>query len=427
MNTSSGSPNPDGPAVTDANQLQPPPGGADPQRSNARVTRGDAATLARWFWLRLVTRAGGGRDRAAIEEHVRQFSALQQFVSDDVAAALDWNLLLTLLDGAEADARTEALSQLSGLRQRLESIAGPLRLDDVACNLLVFGTVIQLAPPLAALGRVVPLEGPEDVVVLSAAAIDASEDEVAEALGPTSTLKRLALVGNRTMYTSLADALEPIRPIRSNLFCIRPVAEVLVRRFCKPIALGEAVEFDLSHFEDARRVVQAFLVGNPSAKILLHGPKGIGKSTFIRDVIRSTGWVGYEADLSQTGPAELFDARDETGRAIALAVLRGRSDTVVVMNGATVLRSSNGELRELLDGLEVPTIWVVPGLQMIDDDVIERFDYIVELGVPSRTARVAMLRRSLAPGVASDAMLEQVAGAAGFVPEVFKLLVAFVV
>lgn len=405
------------PAATSAIEAEDRHDGFLPPADGAvRLSNSEIHTLHRWFWLRLASGPGAIRDWNTVDPHVRSAVVAHGLMDEVQVAALTWDALFNEL-GARAAAEARVAKRIvSRLRRRLASVAAPVELDATACDILILGTAMQRERALQQLGAVFTLDEPDDVIARVAEAIDASEEAVAEALHPAAPLKFWGLLKSPYLITGIAKAIEPQRAIRHHLYGVRPLDESLIHRFCMPLDVTPDPSVDLAHLADAAHVVQAFLRTRASARVLLHGRPGIGTSEFIKEVVRRLGWQAYIADLRNVSEGQLLNDK-ELGADAAYAALRGRPGSIVVLDHATrILRSSERDFRAHLDLCAVPTVWVAESLDLIDEDIVSRFDHILELEAPPRATRIAMLRRMLGPLGVSDGMVELVAGAETFTP-----------
>ena len=370
----------------------------------------EKSALHHWYWLRLASCKYARRDSAAIEAHVRKEAAALGFLEESAIAELGWDDLVAELQAHSAAVVPDAQRFHRRLRERLAPLVGAMELDATACDILIFGTAMWRCRQLDQLGRAFTLDGPDDVVTLVAAAIDAKEESVARALHPLSPLKSCCLLTPRSLVTGVGQAVEPLRVLRTLLYTAEPLDQALVRRFCPLLDVAPKPGVDLAHAADSAQFIQAFLRTGPSARVLLHGRPGAGASELVREVVRRLGWEAYGADLKRVCESQFLNDH-ELGAAVVHSVLRRRPKSLVVFDHATdILRSSQADFRKYLDLLEIPTIWTADSLEMIDDDILSRFDYVLEVEPPPRLARVALLRGALVGTGASDAVIDRVAG-----------------
>ncbi len=382
-----------------------------------RFSPDDEQLLHRWLWLRLASGVAAVRSQLALEDPVRASVIAQGLMTEALVAALPWHQLLHELATRAAQEAPLARDALGLLRTRLASspiadLLGPTELD-----ILVLGTAVSRDRKLQELGTLFTLDGMDDVSSLIADALALPEEQVSAALHPAAPLRFWGLLRCRPLVSGLGDAIEPAAGIRLHLYYgRRPVDAGILRRFCKPLEVTSERAADLSHLAVARQVVQAFLKSSTSARVLLHGKPGVGTSEFIRQTVRALDWQGYVVDLRFLPEERLFNERD-FGAEPALAVLRGRPGSVIVFDHAThILRSSARGLRNYIDLIEVPSIWVAENLDLIDTDVLERFDHTLEILPPPTAARLAILREALDGLGVSEACLAEVAATKNFVP-----------
>jgi len=394
----------------------PPCAAAALERFQDRLSRAQEHTLHRWFWLRLASGAGAVRDQPTVESHVRAAVVAHGWMTEESLAALSWHELLERL-AAQAGREARVVRRIiARLRTRFMTSSLPVELGATACDILILGTAMSRERKLQELGTLFVLDGMEDVVARVAEAIDANEMDVADALHPAAPLKFWGLLRCPALVAGVGQAIEPVRTIRHHLYGRLPLDEALLRPFLKQLEVTRHESVDLTHLTLASQVAQAFLNSGPSARVLLHGKPGVGTSEFIRDVIRRLEWRGYTTDLRAISETQLLNDRD-LGAEAAYSVLRRRPHSVIVFDHAThILRSSLRDLRNYMDLIGVPTVWVSENLELIDADLLSRFDQIFEIQAPPRAASTAILRRALEGLGVSESRLEAVAAADDFVP-----------
>ena len=241
----------------------------------------------------------------------------------------------------------------------------------------------------------------------------AARDRVLRALEPDQPLRR-----HRVVLVS-GDSSFLLRSVR---LADRVVAHLLghdlvddaISGFCR-VAPAPALADVVAEPALIDRVRRGLDAGDRPARLLLYGPDGAGKAFLVEALAADAGRAAVRADL-EAMVADRDRIADRVAACGREAALRGALlvlDAGPDLDAARLPRPLAERLGDLLGALPVPVAlcaaarpsWLIPYLPSLVE---------IEVPLPTFRQRIALWRRALPAGAASDADLELVAGRYAF-------------
>jgi SpoVK/Ycf46/Vps4 family AAA+-type ATPase len=246
-----------------------------------------------------------------------------------------------------------------------------------------------------------------------AAALDVPANEFVEAMRSRTGLARFGLMDRQAPDLTDVDS----NPMAALLDGLReegsgsrdPLAGIML-----PVPESERVDADFSHLRipiEAMQaaIAQAWSTGRRGCNLLLYGAPGHGKTQIARLLAGNLGAAAFEV------PVEDDDGEPRPGDSRARAAmlcqhaLASLDRPLLVFDEAEDLfpvpslswlfdagsRPKKGWINSLLEGTQVPTIWIANEVGHIDPAILRRFDLILEVPAPPRTARERLLDNAL--------------------------------
>jgi len=148
----------------------------------------------------------------------------------------------------------------------------------------------------------------------------------------------------------------------------------------------------------------------PGVNILLHGGAGNGKTELTKVIAHELGLLLYEVRFADDDGDPVAPSERISSYTLMQAVLCRQSGAAILFDeiedilpqqpffvGFEGAESTQKKawLNRTLEVNPVPAFWVGNGVSHVDPAFLRRFDYVIELGPPPRSARERMLRARL--------------------------------
>lgn len=391
------------------------------KRTWHRVLRceSDVTPLMRVWILRMLVPLGGHR----------KFVQSNGFADDDLAQLLGFGKWIEPKDGEFKSGpvrselrrlhRTAEHGKTAGgipplLNANVAGLGNMVGLDQVSRQILAFIILVKnesvLDDAADMLGGLTSLKAIKALSVI----LGFSEAEVRRALAPQSPLAQSGLLQvNRDDTASLglkfqllsegfADLIasldgEPIQWLQSSVRLSAP---------------GELEQSDYVHLSRSLTLLtsylrQALASRRPGVNVLLYGEPGTGKNQLAKLMARELGCELFEV-ASEDGDGDSIDGEGRL-RAFRAAqcIFANRTAFLLfdevedVFDDASALfgRKSLGQTRKawvnrMLEENPVPAFWLTNSVDCLDPAFIRRFDMVIELPVPPRSRRKAIIEKA---------------------------------
>lgn len=292
----------------------------------------------------------------------------------------------------------------------LRRLADALHLSPDEQTILTFAVLLQSEPVLALATDALGDQASRQMVHTLSRVLHIGEASVQAALAPSGLLVRTGLVSpDRSQHL----------PLRAKLDLLSPqFGEALIGSDAEPLALlrntvhaskpPELGISDYAHVSADVDLMRAYLrealaTRRPGVNLLVHGAPGVGKTELARLLAAEQGTGLYEiANGNEDGDAVLGDRRLRAHR--AAQALFSQSPTLLLFDEAEdvfagdsmistgVAQRRKAWMNRMLEENEVPTLWLTNDVQAIDPAFVRRFDIVLELKVPPRRQREAIVR-----------------------------------
>ncbi len=252
-----------------------------------------------------------------------------------------------------------------------------------------------------------------------AAMLGARPEAVHRALLPVGLLARAGLirVDDSTTY-DLRAKLDMLDRLPQLLLSEQLDTATLFQHYITPARTSTLTPEDFTHlagdFDLARRLLtQAATTGAVGVNLLLYGPPGTGKTEMALALACAAGVALHTVQASDEDEDPL-NARQRLSRyGLAQHLLARRRECTLLFDEAGDVLSEGGELElpfffarresgvnkgwlnSVLEQNQVPTIWVVNRIDIIDEAFLRRFDLHIALDIPPRPVRERIIRRYL--------------------------------
>jgi SpoVK/Ycf46/Vps4 family AAA+-type ATPase len=180
--------------------------------------------------------------------------------------------------------------------------------------------------------------------------------------------------------------------------------------------------------------------------ILIYGVPGTGKTEMVRTLASALKMHLYEVSVDATRNDYYDDDDDNNSRMdsyrLCLQVLKRKQNTLILfdeiedafirdgsMERFGIRSSTNaqkGALNHILESNQLPTVWVSNVISHIDEAIIRRFDYIVELKIPPKSTRFNIIKKHMGDLAVSEAWVDKISNNESLAPALISRAVSVV-
>ncbi len=287
-------------------------------------------------------------------------------------------------------------------------------LNPVEQKLLVFGVLMHAIRDLEAICDVLGSISSHSVVGVLAGILAIPPVEVRQALSTDGLLNKTGLLRlDRDEHTNLEYQVRILDEI-SDVLLDEDQPEIMesLKRF---FTLGKQPRLlvkDFEHIQKDYDILFRYLKassekGLVGSNVLIYGPPGTGKSELVRTLATDLGCALYEVTTTDgDDDAIMYQGRVDSYQ-LCQQVLKRKKNTLIlfdeiedvfVRDGSmerfgirTSTDSKKGWFNMVLEENQIPSIWVSNVISHIDEAILRRFDYVMELKTPPRKTRIKII------------------------------------
>ncbi len=308
--------------------------------------------------------------------------------------------------------RRAALPDVLG--SNLDRLARLLGLSEVETEILGFAVMLHTVSDLDDVVDALGCMAPAKAYGVLAKILGLPEASVKRALQPAGHLARCGLLSlGSNSYSTLSRKIELLSG---------PFADAIQAEHLEPVdVLRGVVErapaahlslADYPHVQDRIRVLRSYVVraletARQGVNILVWGPPGTGKTELARALAADIGCALFEVatlddmERPMSGHARLnaFRAAQRFLQGVHAVLLFDEVEDVFDTSrkrAGTEGEPHKGAMNRILESNAIPALWLSNDVRCMDPAFTRRFDLVLEMPVPSRQVREAIIRRSCA-------------------------------
>ena len=319
------------------------------------------------------------------------------------------------------------------LFKNLDELGKLVELSDIEKKLLAFGILIHAIKDLTEVCGVLGDLTSRGVINTLSVILDLDPSSIRQALSSDGLLNRTGLM---RLECNFPDELDDQLVLLDEITDVLLDDEVLdimqsLRRFFKVGSEATLKPADFSHVDKDYDLVHHYLRSATKKRlkgvnILIYGPPGTGKTEMVRTLAKDLGCPLYEVNNTGEGVVDEYEKARVDSYQLCQQVLKRTPETLILFDEIedvflrdgsmerfgirTSSDTKKGWFNQLLEENEVPAIWVSNVIYHIDEAILRRFDYVMELKTPPRQTRIRMLREYAKGLNVSEKWLEQISG-----------------
>ena len=318
------------------------------------------------------------------------------------------------------------------LFRNLTELGKLVELSETEKKLLSFGTLIHAIKDLTEVCGVLGDLTARGVVNSLSIILDIDPASIRQALSKEGLLNRTGLMRLDCNYPDeLDDQLELLDEITDVLLDDEQLDIMQsLRRFFKMGREPTLAPDDFSYVQKDYGLVHDYLKAASSkslkgVNILIYGPPGTGKTEMVRTLAKDIGCPLYEVNNTGEGDVDEYDKARVDSYQLCQQVLKRTPDTLILFDEIedvflrdgsmerfgirTSSDTKKGWFNQLLEENTLPAIWVSNVIYHIDEAIIRRFDYVMELKTPPRQTRIKIFRDYAKSMDVSEKWLQKIA------------------
>ncbi|MCK9245957.1 MAG: ATP-binding protein [Anaerolineaceae bacterium] len=381
-----------------------------------------------------ITRHGFSNDALAECLGLGHWVELQDQEFDPRLVLVELRSLLLTTEKTMTDARVPP-----PLRDNLARLAELVGLSETDCRVLEFAVLIHTESMLDEVADSLGQLTSAKTCAVLAVLLDLPEEDVRRTLASGAALPRSGLLSlDKDGSSTLSQKLQVLsRGFADSLTLTEDDPLELIR---DAVRLSCAPHLSLDNYPHLARelgVLRPYLDNalaqkRPGVNIFIHGNPGTGKSQLVRALARAYQCQLFEVACEDSDGDAITGNKRLRAFRVAQSFLARRRAMVLfdevedvfddgdgVWSGKSTAQKNKAWINRMLEENPVPTFWLSNSAEALDPAFIRRFDMIIQVPVPPRSQRRALLRQHCGD-LLSEALVDRIATSEALVPAVIS-------
>ena len=337
------------------------------------------------------------------------------FNFDDADIELSKAELYSLLRKAYRQSSSQPTAVPDLLHKNIAQLAGLVNLNSIERCILEFAVALAMDARLTDAADLLGELNSAKLFYSLAKLLNRPEHEIRQALSREGALMRTGIF-NLTKFDNshLVHKLEVLsESFADTLYCGTVSPHTLLRNEIKRSAPAQLKLKDYpslaAHLDILRPYLKHSLQQRSAGvNILLHGQPGTGKTELARLLAQLNHCQLYEV-ASQDGDGDALHSQHRLNAYRAAQHFFANHDSMLVFDEVEDIFSEAAEgffsqksalasknkawINQILEHNSIPTLWISNSINRMDPAFVRRFDFVIEVPLPSKAQRVKLLKR----------------------------------
>ncbi len=326
------------------------------------------------------------------------------------------------------------------LFDNIEKLAQLVGMNATEKELLSFCLLLNMVREIENVTEILGSLSSANIINALAIILEIKTSQVRKALAPDGLLYRTGLIRLSRDTGELFYQLITMGDLQEVLVDeSKPDMMKSLTRFFAPSQKATLTMKDFEHLDkDCQLMCRYLQATNKKRKkgvnILIYGVPGTGKTELVRTLADTLKMSLYEVAVDVG--TDSYDEDDQRSRMdsyrLCLQVLKRKKDTLIlfdeiedafIRDGSmerfgirTSTNAKKGSLNRILESNALPTLWVSNVISHIDEAIIRRFDYVLELKIPPKSTRFRIIKKHLGDLNVSEQWIDRISNNESLAP-----------
>ncbi|HFD11763.1 MAG TPA: AAA family ATPase [Crenotrichaceae bacterium] len=399
----------------------------------------DTQLLCRLWIFRMLFECGGIKiflNNSAMHDEPKMYIG----INDNDCRKLKTEQLNTLLKKRYAQISAIKIKRQSHLFKNIKCIRKAFGLTKVDAEVLTFACLVNTHEQFGRCFDVFRTINNSQLYSILANTLGIAKTKIILALHKDGLLYRSGLVKLKNSNNDLEFKFEMLDGLCHSLEVEQADIMQLFSAYIIPAPKARLKKSDYEYINKDFKRLKKYLKKavkhqHQGANILLYGAPGTGKTELAHTIAEAVGLRLYTLSVESPDGDTLSGKQRISACQLAQRLLRNDTQCCLMFDEIEDLfpndlfallsnRKKSGRdkawVNQLLEANNVPTFWITNSIMSLDNAFVRRFDYVLEMKVPPRSARQRILKKALDQTSVSDAWIERISGIEHLPPAVIE-------
>ncbi|WP_457743570.1 AAA family ATPase, partial [Sulfurimonas sp.] len=373
----------------------------------------DKITL--WI-LRIILRAGGTREFIDLDnrfdrDELAYFLDLGFYVESDSSSFTKSEIIDALRIKLFILENKEELSSSTILKKNIEQISSLMNLNETEEAILEFSVLIHQYDILEMAGQLLGNQlNTSQVKKVLSKILDIDIAEINRAFRSNAKLVQSSIVTiNKNNTYALADKIEILSDaFADNMLNLDEDISEMIKDSVRQSEAGTLNISDYTHLQKDIDVLLQYLqqvlkTKQKGVNILFYGRPGTGKTELSRTISKVLQTELFEVSYADEDDEPIDGMFRLRAYKTAQALLKNKNIMLVYDEAEDVFDSSSSFfspkrqsnkawINKILESNTIPTIWITNNIDSIDNAIVRRFDFTLEVPIPNKKKRAQIIK-----------------------------------